>query len=209
MSLIETITEFNIDVDSQYEKKYAAISSNQCSWCAYEFANNAQEFRKLWLKKDFDKFTELYNKCILNGSNYRKDCNKYTCGENIDDDNIIKQYNNISIIDKCVTILNESNKDIINILPSELKNVFFIRDDIPQKDLNFLKMRIDTNKFKNFIIVNRFGQSFTIIPLYNSKYIIMDSHCRKCGITNIEGIINYLTINNDTGYNLILWIHGY
>jgi hypothetical protein len=210
MSLIETVTENKgIHVDSQYESSNTSISSNQCSWCAYEFARYAQKFRTLWLSRNYVEFQKQYNACVLEGSKKRKQCNKYTCGENIDDPDILKEYSNIINVDEGKTILNEDGKTILELLPDELRTVFFLRNDTTTKSMEHLVMRLTMNTMKGVLIVNRFGQSFTIIPLLNGTYLIMDSHCRSSGSATLENVIKYLTINNDNGYNLILWRWGY
>jgi hypothetical protein len=43
-------------------------------------------------RNKFDHFVTLYNHCILNGSLKRKNDNKYSCGQNIDDKDILSDY---------------------------------------------------------------------------------------------------------------------
>ena len=208
LSLIESVTEKNLDVMSQYDGNNIMTASNQCSWCAYEFASNAQELRVLWMTGKTEQFTNLYNNCVLSGSTKRKEYNKYVCGENIDDPEIIKTYTNILSIDTGKTVLNAEAVVSVDLLPEELRNVFFVRDSITEKSMHHVRERLRMDRIRGVFIVNRFGQSFTVIPLCDNTYLITDSHCRKTGNTTMEGLMNYLTFNNDSGYNLILWIWG-
>src|SRR5258706_15890839 len=128
-SFIEKILKKSVDVECQYDEKNSYISSNQCSWCAYEFANNAKQLCELWKSNEIDSFKKIYNKCVQNGSEQRKKINRYKCGENIDDKNIEDEYKNLSFVDLNVIVLNEKQKEVIDLLDNELKNNFFIRDN--------------------------------------------------------------------------------
>jgi hypothetical protein len=207
MSLVESVLSNSVGVKSQYDKDNSIVSTNQCSWCAFEFASKADELKMLWIKGDHDNFINLYNDCVKNGSIQRKVNFTFTCGENIDDEIIKTNYKSLSEKYTYVTELNsEMKKPLLDILPEELAKTFFVRPDIKRCAFSdFIKITLN-NIVKNVLIINRFGQSFTIIPLFSrGKYIILDSHTHLCGETDIYGIEKYITMNNQDGYNLILW----
>ena len=189
-------------VKSQYDFPKA---SNQCSWCAYELAS------KLWAKLPSVN-TDEYNKCIDDASDLRAKCNKYKCGENIDDKDIIECYEHIlTIISFYRTELNsELKKDLLDILDPELRDTFFKRDDYPCETVDFLKECVSgfLNTHRRFMVVNRYGQSFSLVGLGNGQVWIFDSHFRVTGKTTAEKAIEYV-LKDEGGYNMIFWGMGY
>jgi hypothetical protein len=203
MSWIETALNTSKEVKSQYDYK---IASNQCSWCAFEFIKNS----KLLLNIENVNFIENYNKCIEEASRLRLECNKYKCGENIDDINILNHYK-LNIINFYKTELNKNQKEtFLEILDEELKNTFFKRENIIDLNIDILKNYIYEflPHIGHFMIINRYGQSFSLLGLSDNKIMLFDSHFKKTGITNLEKAFEYIT-KDLGGYNMILWAIGY
>lgn len=81
-SWIEQVVRNPITVKAQYDTQV----SNQCSWCAHQFV---AESRKL-LKANKEEFQALYAEAIDTASQQRTEHHKYSCGENIDDPDILQ-----------------------------------------------------------------------------------------------------------------------
>lgn len=210
MSYIESIVpkDNSVAVKCQYDQEYKMISSNQCSWCSYEFVSNLKSLITNFKKEEFQ---DIYNKCLLDGSTKRKECNKYKCGENIDDEDILKSYQ-VTIVERYKTVLNKEQADICELLDPELRDTFFKRDNVIELELVKLKQRLDNLFFGQFLIINRYGQSFAILGVEKNQVMIVDSHCRVCGIVDCDKALKYITSitpDNSDGYNLILWMFGY
>lgn len=214
LSFIESVIQkdFALTTECQYSPQYVAISSNQCSWCAFEFAKNSKEFAILHLKKDVDGFIKLYNKCLENGSRLRANCDSLRCGENINDEQILKEYEkDITIVDSCVDVLNPEQEENLGHIENELKTTFFNSqpNNVHNGSIEFMLKRLVSRRGGSFAIVNRFGQSFTILALHSDKFMITDSHCKKTGVTDLNGLNKYITMNNSDGFNAVVWHWGY
>lgn len=204
-SWIGQALEQAVDVHSQYDYPQA---SNQCSWCAFEFIKNWRSLFKL----DKPDFTTNYNRAIETATNLRRECNKYRCGENIDDEAILSHYkNSLSISSFYKTEINpELRDDYLDILDPELRDVFFVRNNvesIPKERLEYYVTDYLT-RVGHFMVVNRYGQSFSLLGLGQGKIAIFDSHFKQTGISEPEKVLEYIC-KDMGGYNFILWGLGY
>lgn len=213
-SYIESIIseENRVSVKSQYDDEMKQFSSNQCSWCSFEFCSKSIQLA-ICYKKDKSTFQKIYEECVLEGSKNRQGCNKLKCGENIDDEDIKKKYKNITIVERYKTVLNKEQAEICEYLDPELRDTFFKRDNVAELGLEKIKMRLGDLSVGKFLLINRYGQSFAILGTNEkSKVLLTDSHCRTSGMIDIDDAIRYIssiTPDGSDGYNLILWMFGY
>jgi len=206
MSLISSLLKKGtiVEVKSQYD--HSNISSNQCSWCAYEFIEEQKQLRTLL--SDIPQFTDLYNECVVRGSIKRKENNVFLYGENIDDINVSLHYKNLVVTHTYKTILNTQSSKILDEIDRQLKDRFFQRQGAVLVSFIGFREILRSLKETEFIVINRFGQSFAILKFKDSNYFLLDSHCRTTGLINFPNLINYITFNNNEGYNFILWSKG-
>jgi hypothetical protein len=197
MSLIESLLESTktVTVPCQTDEEYK-ITSNQCSWCAAIFGIRYKELLHLFLH-DKDKFVQLYQECLMEGTKLRKEHKKPTYGENIDNTLLKKTLDLEKRI--IVNFTFEENKqerdELLSILPEDLKNEFYSNKYFELSNLSSLS----TYKF---ILVSRHGQSFTLIPFYN-YFLVLDSHVHTVGLMTKENTYKYIKYSLDdniTGY---------
>src|SRR5258706_8507619 len=139
MSFIESLLMRKFQVKSQYD--FGHIATNQCSWCACEFVKMSHHLLTSFLFGKEKTFQQIYEECLLNGSNNREKNNSCLSGENIDDLRIKKIYaNNFTIINFNKTEININQKqDFLDLLDDNLKNQFFIRDSTTDVDFETMK----------------------------------------------------------------------
>jgi len=200
LSFIETLLDKKINVKSQYD--FGEIACNQCSWCAVSFGKNM----KLLNCVDEEMFKKLYNRCILSSSRSRKKDDKMICGMNID--SVTNLDNNVKIIEQGKVVINKKLESTVFAFNSELRDEFFIRDDVKNVDFDYLISILKLLNYdkSEFILINRYGQSFVIAPTKTDKYLIMDSHCKYTGLMTLDNTLKYIKFVDNGGYNLILWI---
>ena len=81
-----------ISVPAQTDKDYSSISSNQCSWAAYEFVKNSSKLQLALYNKRYDEFLSTYKDCLKTASELRKDTSGCLYGENIDTPSLREHY---------------------------------------------------------------------------------------------------------------------
>jgi hypothetical protein len=205
MSFIENLITNGtiINVPAQTDTIYKNISSNQCSWCAWEFAVKAKNLISSFNQKNKTEFLNIYNNCLLEGSNKRKNANKLY-GENIDSIEILNNYKNFNLepCTKYTLKKNNENSEFIDILHSDLKEEFYTR--------SYLMI----NNFDNFIneiyqgdgyLVSRHGQSFFFVKMSDNKNLILDSHVHEIGIMSDANLKKYINVD-ENGYLFITFI---
>lgn len=198
MSLISTLLDNNniITVSAQTDEKYKNISSNQCSWCAWEFAVNAIKLIHFYNSKNKTEFINLYNLCLLNGSNKRVNGNKIY-GENIDTPELINSYSSYNLMPLfSYTYKINNNDDFLKILHKDLKEEFYSRE------------HVQINNYDNFIndihqgtglLVSRHGQSLFVVKVDTNKNLVLDSHVHEIGYMNDYNLKTYI-LNNNGGH---------
>ena len=182
-----------IVVKSQTDNEYSTISSNQCSWCAAEFIVKRKELLYNFINNR-DKFIEIYNQCLYNGSIKRRDYKDKLYGENIDNKNLLSKYT-IDIISQHTIIMN-NDSNFLEILPGELRDEFYTNK----------YTEITIQEFKEYqdnlsCLISRHGQSFAIIPILQ-RYLVLDSHIHKAKIMTKEKLSHYL-FNENCGHTFI------
>lgn len=191
------IKNTSTNVPCQTDPEYKAISSNQCSWCAAEFAKNAHTLKRLFFS-DRSAFVELYKTCLLEGSIKRRDNNNRQYGENIDNTALLGFYELENY--KFETILLNNDPEFIEILPKDLREEFYQRRHVDGDSLDAIIGNI-------YVMASRHGQSFTIIPLINDLFLILDSHVHNIGLVNRDGLDKYVK-HDHGGHTHITLIYG-
>tara|TARA_B100001063_G_scaffold247248_1_gene291646 strand:+ start:5616 stop:6236 length:621 start_codon:yes stop_codon:yes gene_type:complete len=188
----------NMKVMCQTDKEFSNISSNQCSWCAAEFIKEKDNLKQLFLHKNLNKFNDMYNQCLLNGSNKRKQFNSKLYGENIDNKTLLQQYK-FSVVSYFTMIGNE-DPEFVKILPKDLKEEFYEKKYI-MLDLDYFNSHISDGAC---YLASRHGQSFSIIPIFN-KYLILDSHIHTTKVFTSQELTKYL-FNENCGHTHVTLI---
>ena len=205
-SIERTITYSPVAVKAQYDTKV----SNQCSWCAHELVMASPDLLTHMEKSDIEAFTKRYAQAIDEATQLRQDNYKYKCGENIDDPSILSQHkDNMNVIQWLQTTIGEEHKDLIYpYFDKEFREVFYDRD-YTEVDKEILLSKINSLAFRRrFILVSRYGQSFALVGIKKNTVMILDSHCRLCGVTTADGAYKYV-LQDEGGYNKIVWAWGY
>ncbi len=68
---------------------------NQCSWAAASFCRRAHELTGLYgtgAARITEEFVALYSELLLEASHLRKKCNKFHCGENVNDEELLQAF---------------------------------------------------------------------------------------------------------------------
>lgn len=179
-------------VPSQYDEFFNE-TSNQCSWISLEFIKNRQKLIDTIKINDIDELKNIYTKCMIVGSDLRKQNGKLIQGENIDD--LINNSQIKSTIYGNSTLLTILDKSVIDMIVKPkitmLSNSLFISD-------------IKELENEQMIIINRDGQTFVFLKLCE-QYYIFDSHIRNIYCYDYEDLINYILENNQDGFFYILW----
>ena len=181
----------DISVNPQTNKEYSNISSNQGSWCAAEFIKHKKNLRYLFLSNKA-KFIELYNTCLKNGSEMRKEYNHRQYGENIDNKILLENYD-FNII-SYYTIIEKYDKNFVKSLPEDLKIEFYSNKYVS----------INTDYFKTYIsdgtsyLASRHGLTLSIIPIVGF-YLVLNPHITTAQIMTGTELSDYL-YNDNSGY---------
>lgn len=178
---------------------YSDISSNQCSWCAMEFALKAPIFRKLFRESKEDKtdILELYTSCLVRGSKLRRDHGTFLYGENIDSANLLAYYR-YDVLQKR-TVCKNLDQDLLKILHPDLRSEFYTRV-YDQVSLNEI---LNTVVPTISLLVSRHGQSLCIIP-HGTKFIVLDSHLHELRVMTKEDTLKHIAMDHGGHLHLTL-----
>lgn len=220
MAFIEQTIDISLAVKSQYD--YSSISSNQCSWCAFEFVSAFKTFisNVSKLSRFNDNFKneqvlkniyEIYDKCVLLGSEKRKQYGIVPYGENITNKMLQSKYNNITITDGFYC---KENPDKYFPIDKDYENEFMNIDSLIEVSREQLyKLVTNWLTYDNRIIfVNRYGQSFAILHATKDTVFICDSHCKYTGLANFEKMFKYIMFDqpgNNDGYKFCTVLLAY
>lgn len=181
-----------INIKSQYDEPYNRIS-NQCSWISKEFVNNKNNIINCIRENNINGLKNIYDECMINGTNNRTNFGLLTEGENIEQIGI----NNL------IESTTYGDPIILQNLPNEIVS------KIVKPNINMINYSLFSDKVKNLnegsmMLINRDGQTFVFLKLYNSYYVF-DSHIREIKICNLEEMYNYILENNKDGFFYILF----
>lgn len=203
MSLYETTaTEILFDnMKCQYDME--GIASSQCSWFCYAILNEIKKNK--WTIPQGDKFCELYTNALVTASKYRKTHGQVPWGESIFSD-VIFNFMSFDISRPYQSCVNGESNPLINNNMLKYKTYKDNLQNVPLSTFMLTVKRIYGER--KFMLVNRFGQSFVIIPDYeHSAYYIFDSHQRCVGRFNSDGIIKYILVDSSST-SQIIWLTG-
>jgi len=203
MSFIESLLEEKVSVCCQTDEEFK-ITSNQCSWCAGEFALNYKKFIEFYISNK-EQYCELYRKCVENGTNSRKTFGIKTYGENIDNEVLLQTLNLKCKIHLSLTYESNTQKseEYINILPEDLKSEFYSKSYI------FIQNFSIVSSYK-FIMISRHGLSLTMIPFFG-RFLVLDPHVHYSGVMtreNAEKYIKYQITDSDDSYVKVTLLCG-
>lgn len=204
MSFIESLLlpEKRRNVPCQTDSEYSEISSNQCSWCAAEFANHCDELKTAFFASD-DSFIGLYKECMKSGSLNRKTYKKSVYGENIDN-KTLKNVTKLSVCLECTYVEGDDilRNELMILLPDDLKKEFYTNAYIRATDFEFIK------SYK-FTLVSRHGQSLCLLNVGGS-FIVLDSHVRTVGMMTYENTVKYMLckVSEPAGYTMVTCLCG-
>ena len=184
------------EVPCQTDPEYAKISSNQCSWCAAEFATNAKKLIRLFAE-DKNAFKDLYKQCLSQGSIKRQLNNGTQYGENIDNSGLLGNYQMTNF--KFKTIILNNDPSFVEVLPNDLKEEFYSRIHVKEDNIDDITGNI-------YVMVSRHGQSFTVIPI-GDRYLILDSHIHTLGLIDRVGLEKYIK-HDHGGHTHVTLIYG-
>lgn len=179
-------------VKSQYDEPYNNIS-NQCSWVAKEFVMNKNIIIDAIEKNDNELLLNIYNNCMVVGTNNRIVFNSKVEGENIDEINLNVELN--------TTIY--GNMEMLLYLEQELINKIY-KPTLKIYNYNTFLNQIKDMQNHDMMILNRDGQSFCFLKI-NNMYVILDSHIRNIHFYNYDVLINYILENNLDGFFYIIY----
>jgi hypothetical protein len=180
-----------IQVPAQTDPEYSSISSNQCSWAAYEFVKNSTSLRLALYKNNREQFLEIYRQCLHDASHLRKNTTGCLYGENIDTP-IIKEHYSKSV--DCVYhsgVYQNEDPEFISILHEDLRREFYTRKYHENSTENIINGAFGT---RSCLLVSRHGQSFAIIPYYG-RYLICDSHLHESVIVSKDDAIKHMCMD--------------
>ena len=194
----------SIDVPAQTDSQYSDISSNQCSWCAVEFALHASKFRELYRMSDIHEIRNLYTACIQKGSELRRKYGTFLYGENIDSQNLLTYYKKSYDVLQRRSIHKNMDEDFLKILHPDLYSEFYTRkyDDGNTIEDNLRGIIISTS-----LLVSRHGQSLCVVPLGGDYYIVLDSHLHKLQLMTFQETITHICMDHGGAQNITL-LHG-
>lgn len=209
-TFVETCIEKIFPAKSQYD--FADISSNQCSWCSYEFVSRLKRLVALaWSTGKESELASVHTEAVLAASEKRKEFGTVPYGENIDNITLQHQYQ------EKVTIVH-------SLLCTENEDLYFPIDEGYEKEF-MSKERCNTvsreEMYKSFCswlsvghnrfaLANRSGQSFAILRVSPEKVLICDSHCRAFGITSFEKAFKYIMFDQpEKSYKFCMLLLGY
>jgi hypothetical protein len=203
----------SILVPSQTDYNFLKIASNQCSWIAIEFIINNNELIKSINILNIKKFSKYYRKCMLKGSGLRRKIQKSSnenynidiygdiilnaiYGENIDTPILLENYKNILKIENKYTIIKNENNEFLNILHEDLKKEFYTRKYNIIDETILLTIISSLHEKNQGLLVSRHGQSLSIMPVKEEKYIICDSHYHHSQILDKTNTLKHILMDN-------------
>ncbi len=181
-----------LNVKSQYDNPYNCIS-NQCSWISKEFVLNKVAIINAIENNNHNLLLQIYNNCMLNGTNNRIQHNSKVEGENIDEINLNVELKTTIYGD--MTMLYLFGQEIINKI---------YKPSLEINDYNNFLNEIKNMQNNNMMILNRDGQSFCFLKM-NDTYIVLDSHIRNIHFYNFNQLVNYILENNPDGFFYIIY----
>lgn len=213
MSFLENCLVYRIPVLSQYD--YSYITNEQGSWCSYEFACMAQQFSGLmskWIETEnqtcIDIIIALYRQCLERGSEKRKQYGKYIGGENINNKSLQFRYPQVAISIGFYMIENESDKKFY--MDRDYEHEYMNMENLTGTTRE--KLRISIRKWlvstDRVVLVNIYGQSFTVFRMKDGHVIICDSHKSFTGYTDMETAFLYIMGDDREDYKFCTVLLG-
>lgn len=188
-----------LQVPAQTDSQYSLLSSNQCSWCAVEFAIRRIEIITAWFSNKQDEVLRLYNESLAVASNLRKEAvaptnpKTFLYGENIDSANLLNHYKDKINITEQYTILLHEDPDFLDILHPDLRSEFYGRKYSTSLTINQLLSRMKKN---DYLLLSRHGQSLCILRTENDMYLILDSHLHDAKLATKEMAMKHSLMDN-------------
>jgi hypothetical protein len=193
----------SIAVPAQTDAEYAAVSSNQCSWCAVEFALKRHSLVQAWLRRDAQAFLAMYKDCLAIASKKRKDLGQYLYGENIDSGNLLTHYN-LNLVNKNTILLNTENGEFPRLLHPDLAAEFYDRRYMEGVSIEYILNRMPT---MSYLLVSRHGQSLVVIHVQNEMYLILDSHLHIAQMMSSAAAAKHILMD-EGGYTHVTLLAG-
>ncbi len=158
---------------------------------------------------DIDKLKIMYETALLKASNLRKTDGKCTWGESIFS-RVIYDHMPLDIECPHVTEINKDTNDKNIIFHPTMENIQEFKESLPRvNEIEFINKIYQLQGEKSYMIVNRFGESFLILPVFGTtEFYVFDSHSRDFGIFTKDNLIKYIKVYENS-YNFIIWIKGY
>jgi hypothetical protein len=183
-----------MNVPAQTDKEFAEISSNQCSWVAWNFARHSRDLMLAHMQKDEKKFLEMYNECMMDGSlNRAPHQSARPFGENIDNQALLEANKDIMIVSKMQVIKETPEaKMMLSMVSEDVRKEAFTEKYGRRNDLT---SELHMMSGRAAMLVNRHGQSFTVLP-YLGNYLILDSHLHETKVLSLEEANKYCLADN-------------
>ena len=195
------ITTMSISVPAQTDSQYSAISSNQCSWCAVEFALKRRELIDSFQRTDKTEFHFHYNDCLLRASQKRKDLGTFLYGENIDSHNLLEHYGSqLQFAHKNTLRMNE-DPEFVSILHPDLASEFYKRTYAENASLDTILTRMP---YFSYLLLSRHGQSLCVLRVFANHYLLLDSHLHTARLATKEDTASHILMDNGGHTHLTL-----
>lgn len=186
------------NMPSQFTNPYNINDHSQCSWFTMEVVNNRNTFMELINKNDFDQYKNLVHQCLKEGTRKRLENKKYPLGENIDQ--VIGSENYKYFV--C-----ESSKVSLAKISEFITEYTELKRDYEKINEDTLEiMIVEEIKKNNYIMVNRHGESFTVLSDDNLKYNIIDSHKTIHRNGSIKDVMKYILDDYYDFYYILIGI---
>ena len=191
----------SISVPAQTDPEYSAISSNQCSWCAVEFALARRKLLETFQQSDKTEFLAVYTQCMMEGSQKRKELGTFLYGENIDSQNLLDHYTDkLNILHKNTLRMNE-DPEFVSILHPDLASEFYTRKYAENASLDTILSRMP---YVSYLLLSRHGQSLCVIRAFSTHYLILDSHLHTARLATKEDTASHILMDNGGHTHLTL-----
>jgi len=184
----------NIHIPTQNDDEYKTISLNQNSWCAAEFAKHGAILIKSFFANE-KEFINIYSKCLLSGSLNRKEFGNNPYGENIDNIEILKIHN-FNIFREQTIILN-NNDSFMKTLDNDIMNEFYKKIYVKSNTMENIRGNI-------FILVSCNGVTYTLLPVLNDEYILLNSAQNSIKLMNHKDLCKNILVDNGTYLHITL-----
>jgi hypothetical protein len=194
----------SILVPAQTDYNFSKISSNQCSWVAWEFIIKYKELSETIYFPKIITFIDNYRECMKKGSELRFATKVNLYGENIDTPSILEYYQDKVKIEETYTIIKNEDKNFLEILHPDLLREFYSRTHliINENELDNILANIYENT--QALLVSRHGQSLAILPTINNNYIICDSHLHYVQIIDKEKTMKHILMDHNGHLHLTI-----